>query len=54
MTLKCAVQLLISGYLQDLTPLIYTPVVGEACLRWSEIYKVPEGKFCVFTISSTC
>ena len=29
---------------QELTPLIYTPVVGEACLRWSEIYHHPEGK----------
>lgn len=29
---------------QELTPLIYTPVVGEACQRWSEIYQQPEGK----------
>ena len=29
--------------LQELTPLIYTPVVGEACQRWSEIYQQPEG-----------
>jgi malate dehydrogenase (oxaloacetate-decarboxylating)(NADP+) len=28
---------------QELTPLIYTPVVGEACQRWSEIYQQPEG-----------
>ncbi|KAH8588383.1 hypothetical protein B0O99DRAFT_639361 [Bisporella sp. PMI_857] len=27
----------------EITPLIYTPVVGEACLKWSEIYNHPEG-----------
>lgn len=31
--------------LQELTPLIYTPVVGEACQRWSEIYQQPEGMY---------
>lgn len=31
--------------LQELTPLIYTPVVGEACQRWSEIYQQPEGTY---------
>ncbi|KAI9927612.1 hypothetical protein MW887_003232 [Aspergillus wentii] len=30
---------------QELTPLIYTPVVGEACQRWSEIYQQPEGMY---------
>ncbi|CAG8984071.1 hypothetical protein HYALB_00003013 [Hymenoscyphus albidus] len=28
-----------------LTPLIYTPVVGEACLKWSHIYQQPEGMY---------
>ncbi|RKF55155.1 NADP-dependent malic enzyme [Golovinomyces cichoracearum] len=28
-----------------ITPLVYTPVVGEACLRWSEIYQYPEGLY---------
>jgi len=31
--------------LQELTPLVYTPVVGEACERWSEIYQQPEGMY---------
>jgi malate dehydrogenase (oxaloacetate-decarboxylating)(NADP+) len=31
--------------MKELTPLIYTPVVGEACLRWSEIYMQPEGLY---------
>ena len=31
--------------IKDLTPLIYTPVVGEACQRWSEIYQQPEGLY---------
>ncbi|KAI9836791.1 MAG: hypothetical protein M1819_000956 [Sarea resinae] len=32
-------------HMKELTPLIYTPVVGEACLRWSEIYQQPEGLY---------
>ena len=32
-------------HMKDLTPLIYTPVVGEACQRWSEIYLQPEGLY---------
>ncbi|KAK4945221.1 hypothetical protein LTR66_014415, partial [Elasticomyces elasticus] len=31
--------------LQEITPLIYTPTVGEACQRWSEIYTQPEGLY---------
>jgi malate dehydrogenase (oxaloacetate-decarboxylating)(NADP+) len=30
---------------QELTPLIYTPTVGEACVRWSELYTQPEGMY---------
>ncbi|KPI45307.1 NADP-dependent malic enzyme [Cyphellophora attinorum] len=29
----------------ELAPLQYTPTVGEACLRWSEIYRQPEGLY---------
>lgn len=29
--------------IQTIAPLIYTPVVGEACQKWSEIYRQPEG-----------
>ncbi|KKK24925.1 NADP-dependent malic enzyme MaeA, partial [Aspergillus rambellii] len=36
---------LITDHLKELTPLIYTPVVGEACQRWSEIYQQPEGMY---------
>ena len=36
---------LVADHMKDLTPLIYTPVVGEACLRWSEIYLQPEGLY---------
>ncbi|GAM85525.1 hypothetical protein ANO11243_035320 [Dothideomycetidae sp. 11243] len=31
--------------IKELTPLIYTPTVGEACQRWSEIYAQPEGMY---------
>ncbi|QVM07555.1 hypothetical protein D8B26_002253 [Coccidioides posadasii str. Silveira] len=36
---------LVVDHLKALTPLIYTPVVGEACLKWSEIYQQPEGMY---------
>ncbi|KAI9832025.1 MAG: hypothetical protein M1819_004569 [Sarea resinae] len=32
-------------HLKEVTPLVYTPVVGEACLKWSEIYRDPEGLY---------
>ena len=36
---------LVLKHFTELTPLIYTPVVGEACLQWSEIYQQPEGMY---------
>jgi len=36
---------LLADNVKELTPLIYTPTVGEACLRWSEIYTQPEGLY---------
>ncbi|KAL3707786.1 hypothetical protein TMatcc_005768 [Talaromyces marneffei ATCC 18224] len=36
---------LVTDHIEEMTPLIYTPVVGEACQRWSEIYQQPEGMY---------
>lgn len=36
---------ILSKHIKELTPLIYTPTVGEACQRWSEIYAHPEGMY---------
>ncbi|KAF2670761.1 hypothetical protein BT63DRAFT_432140 [Microthyrium microscopicum] len=36
---------LLSENVKDITPLIYTPTVGEACQRWSDIYTQPEGMY---------
>lgn len=36
---------LLADNIKDITPIIYTPTVGEACLRWSEIYTQPEGLY---------
>ena len=36
---------LLAGNVKELTPLIYTPTVGEACIKWSEIYTQPEGLY---------
>jgi len=32
-------------HMQEITPLIYTPTVGDACLQFSHIYRRPEGLF---------
>ncbi|KAK8206909.1 hypothetical protein M8818_004744 [Zalaria obscura] len=36
---------LLADYVKELTPLIYTPTVGEACQKWSHIYTQPEGMY---------
>jgi hypothetical protein len=36
---------LVDANLLEITPCIYTPVVGEACERFSELYTEPEGLF---------
>ncbi|KAL1633327.1 hypothetical protein SLS56_002960 [Neofusicoccum ribis] len=36
---------LLSENIKEITPLIYTPTVGEACLKWHEIYTQPEGMY---------
>ncbi|KAF1931776.1 NADP-dependent malic enzyme [Didymella exigua CBS 183.55] len=40
---------LLSQNIKELTPLIYTPTVGEACVRWHEIYTQPEGMYISFS-----
>jgi len=40
---------LMSQNIKELTPLIYTPTVGEACVRWHEIYTQPEGMYLSFS-----
>jgi len=40
---------LLFNNVKELTPLIYTPVVGEACQKWSEIYTQPEGMYLSFS-----
>jgi len=36
---------LLGENIKELTPLIYTPTVGEACVRWHEIWTQPEGMY---------
>ena len=36
---------LLTGHLEELLPLVYTPTVGEGCQRFSEIWRKPRGLF---------
>lgn len=36
---------LLMDNMREITPLVYTPVVGEACVKWSHIYTQPEGLY---------
>lgn len=36
---------LVTQHIKDVAPLIYTPTVGEACLKWSHNYVQPEGLY---------
>jgi malate dehydrogenase (oxaloacetate-decarboxylating) len=36
---------LVTEHLEELLPVVYTPTVGEACRRFSEIYRRPRGLF---------
>lgn len=33
-------------HMSEITPIIYTPTVGDACLHFSRIYRRPEGLVC--------
>jgi malate dehydrogenase (oxaloacetate-decarboxylating)(NADP+) len=36
-------------HMSEVTPLIYTPVIGEACLNFSQNYRRPEGLVSYFS-----
>ena len=36
---------LVTQYIKDIAPIVYTPTVGDACLQWSHNYVQPEGLY---------
>jgi malate dehydrogenase (oxaloacetate-decarboxylating)(NADP+) len=36
---------LLTDHFTEITPLVYTPTVGEACQKWHQIYQAPEGMY---------
>ncbi|GAA1877152.1 hypothetical protein GCM10009753_00170 [Streptantibioticus ferralitis] len=36
---------LVTRYLEEMLPIVHTPTVGEACRRFSAIYRRPRGLF---------
>jgi malate dehydrogenase (oxaloacetate-decarboxylating) len=39
---------LLARHLEEMLPVVYTPTVGEACRRFSEIYRRPRGLFLTY------
>lgn len=39
------------AHMSEITPLIYTPTVGDACLQYSQNYRRPEGLVSLITCS---
>jgi malate dehydrogenase (oxaloacetate-decarboxylating)(NADP+) len=39
---------LLTDHFTEMAPLVYTPTVGEACQKWSQIYQNPEGMYLSF------
>ncbi|NQY27493.1 MAG: NAD-dependent malic enzyme [Piscirickettsiaceae bacterium] len=39
---------LVQTYIEEMMPIIYTPVVGEGCERFSDIYRQPRGIFIAY------